>query len=224
MSGAMLFGNINSEIKRNKVEALCPALSNFTFLHRLEGRTWFRKKKSKISCWSISKVGSPPRSSCRSRARRIFSPWSKCQFEPDFWGRGDPFLLCDQLNLASFVHLLSVSQVNNSFCAILIWSVKVALTNRLYFHFAPRHCLTAVNIDVICEGPGHTKADPRRLDRSMGHHVRRLVLLQHKHRSCLRVSPPSLSQLREIFCKIGRRRLCVCQYNLPSYVVLSLGF
>ena len=112
MSGAMLFGNINSEIKRNKVEALCPALSNFTFLHRLEGRTWFRKKKSKISCWSISKVGSPPRSSCRSRARRIFSPWSKCQLKPDFWGRGDPLLaLCnaDQLNLASFVHLLTVS-------------------------------------------------------------------------------------------------------------------
>ena len=70
------------------------------------------------------------------------------------------------------------------------------MTNRLYFHSAPWHCLTAVNIDVICEGPGHTKADPRRLDRSMGHHVRRLVLLQHKHRSCLRVSPPSLSQLR----------------------------
>ena len=86
-----------------------------------------------------------------------------------------------------------IRQVNNSFCAILIWSVKVAVTNRLYFHSAPWHCLTAVNIDVICEGPGHTKADPRRLDRSMGHHVRRLVLLQHKHRSCLRVSPPSLS-------------------------------
>ena len=100
----------------------------------------------------------------------------------------------------------------------------IAVTNLLYFHSAPWHCLTAVNIDVICEGPGHTKADPRRLDRSMGHHVRRLVLLQHKHRSCLRVSPPSLSQLREIFCKIGRHRLCVCQYNLPSYVVLSLGF
>ena len=160
MSGAMLFGNINSEIKRNKVEALCPALSNFTFLHRLEGRTWFRKKKSKISCWSISKVGSPPRSSCRSRARRIFSPWSKCQLKPDFWGRGDPLLaLCnaDQLNLASFVHLLTVSggqfilcnidlicegccdkpiiftlpHATVSLLSILMWSVKVPATQKL---------------------------------------------------------------------------------------------
>ena len=43
----MLLANINSEIKRNEVEALCPALSYFTFLRRLKSRTWFRKKKSK---------------------------------------------------------------------------------------------------------------------------------------------------------------------------------
>ena len=47
MSGAMLFANMNSEIKRKKVEALCPALSHFTFLRRLKGRTWFRKKNLK---------------------------------------------------------------------------------------------------------------------------------------------------------------------------------
>ena len=43
----MLFANIHSEFKKSKVEALCPALSHFTFLRRLKGRTWFRKKKSK---------------------------------------------------------------------------------------------------------------------------------------------------------------------------------
>ena len=42
-----MFANINSEIKRNKVKALCPALSHFTFLHRVKGRTWFRKKNLK---------------------------------------------------------------------------------------------------------------------------------------------------------------------------------
>ena len=38
-----------------------------------------------------------------------------------------------------------------------------------------------------CEGSCDTKADPWWLDRAMGHDLRRLVLLQHKHRSCLKV-------------------------------------
>ena len=67
----------------------------------------------------------------------------------------------------------------------------------LTIHGAIHGAIHGGRFDVFREGSGDTKADPWRLDRAMGHDLRRLVLLQHKHRSeALKVSPKYFAQRR----------------------------